>query len=280
MRAPDTTRGPNDRACTHSRQRATEECGDPDAARTTSGDAAKRVPAPSTRPESSHRALACDEPRAIEAILARTLRPHDACVDVGAHLGSFLSLLVRLAPNGRHMAFEPVPIKAELLSRRFPEVEVHALVLGEVNTTKTFYLARATTAASGLTRTDWHGSAYTELQVTQSRLDDVIPDDRPVDFLKLDVEGNELNVLDGATRILEHQKPLILFESTFKALARPVFECLTRRGYVVFTPQDLLSSGRPLEIAAFEKGHEWPFRAFNYFAIPRAGGPERRDEPA
>src|SRR5262245_52338170 len=46
-------------------------------------------------------------------------------VDVGAHYGTFLSHVCRLAPRGRHLAFEPTPEKARFLRRRFPEVTVY-----------------------------------------------------------------------------------------------------------------------------------------------------------
>src|SRR4051812_31574313 len=47
--------------------------------------------------------------------------PVDAvCVDVGANVGAVLEMLTRLAPQGRHVAFEPLPELADDLRRRFP----------------------------------------------------------------------------------------------------------------------------------------------------------------
>ena len=54
------------------------------------------------------------EPKRLEKFMRKVLKKSSNCIDVGAHLGSFLSLIYRISPEGRHMAFEPVPQKASL----------------------------------------------------------------------------------------------------------------------------------------------------------------------
>src|SRR5256885_2794215 len=44
----------------------------------------------------------------LEQVLPIILTPESNCVDVGAHAGSFLTILTEVAPKGRHIAFEPV----------------------------------------------------------------------------------------------------------------------------------------------------------------------------
>ena len=46
------------------------------------------------------------------------------CVDVGANVGDVLAEMVQIAPLGHHVAFEPLPELASVLTRRFPDVEV------------------------------------------------------------------------------------------------------------------------------------------------------------
>jgi FkbM family methyltransferase len=53
--------------------------------------------------------------------------------------------------------------------------------------------------------------AVPPIPVKVQRLDDMIAIDAAVDAIKIDVEGHELQVLQGATRILE-QRPIIIFE--------------------------------------------------------------------
>ena len=55
------------------------------------------------------------------AILASILRRDSCGVDVGAHSGSVTETLVRVAPDGHHLAFEPLPAgwTADVLFVRF-----------------------------------------------------------------------------------------------------------------------------------------------------------------
>lgn len=61
----------------------------------------------------------------IAQVLALIARPNSNCIDVGAHRGAILSHIVRIAPLGRHVAFEPLPRFAASLRRKFPQVAVH-----------------------------------------------------------------------------------------------------------------------------------------------------------
>ena len=62
----------------------------------------------------------------------------DSCVaDVGAHIGSFLEAVLRLAPQGTHYAFEASPRKAEWL--RSPEAKVFLVAISNAAGTATFY---------------------------------------------------------------------------------------------------------------------------------------------
>src|SRR5213083_65495 len=51
--------------------------------------------------------------RRMQSILRKTLRKDSNCIDVGAHVGEWLTQFLALAPRGRHFAFEPLPHLAE-----------------------------------------------------------------------------------------------------------------------------------------------------------------------
>src|SRR3954468_14464383 len=53
------------------------------------------------------------------------LGPDDTAIDIGANHGGMLAEIVRVAPRGRHMAFEPIPNLAQQLRERFPQVQIH-----------------------------------------------------------------------------------------------------------------------------------------------------------
>src|SRR4051794_20285644 len=89
---------------------------------------------------------------AIRAILAGALRRDSTYVDVGANLGQVLREAVRLAPDGRHVAFEPIPSVAEELSRAFPGVDCRRLALGSRPGEEQFCHFRKLEGWSGLRR--------------------------------------------------------------------------------------------------------------------------------
>lgn len=216
------------------------------------------------------------EGRCIERFLRTTLSAESNCIDIGCHLGIMLSAFARIAPLGAHIAFEPIPEKAAWLRAKFPEYEIHETALSSRDDhAATFFINRDSTGYSGLNRHCEPGDELIETRVACRRLDDVLPPERRVDFIKVDVEGAELQVLLGAERILLRQRPLLLFESTQSALAaasvatRDVFDFLDRVGYSIFLPQLFTDGAAPLDLTSFHRAHEFPFAAFNFIGVPR-----------
>jgi FkbM family methyltransferase len=205
----------------------------------------------------------------IDRVLERIVRPDSNCVDIGCHIGSTLSHLLELAPRGHHAAFEPIPNKAEWLRRRFPEVEVFEVALADRAGEATFYINTKLTGFSGLQR-HGEGGEHEALTVRTARLDELLVD-RPIDFIKLDVEGGELGVLKGATAVLERWRPRILFECTKSSMtahgieAADVFGWLEAQGYAIWTPSAYLAEARPLDLDGFVTAQTYPFQAFNFF---------------
>ena len=152
------------------------------------------------------------ESRLLPRVVERVVEPDMNCIDVGAHLGSVLARIVRAAPRGHHIAVEPVPYKADWLRRKFPTVDVRELALGESDARAEFFLNSRRSGFSGLRQ---HGSGdTTRLEVACARLDEIVPADRRVGFIKIDVEGGELGVFRGAQQVLSRSRPTILFECT------------------------------------------------------------------
>lgn len=227
-------------------------------------------------------AVFLSEPAAIEALLERLVTDGMCCVDVGAHIGSVTALLQRLSPSGRHLAVEPTPYKAEWLRNKYPSVDVVECAVGNGSGRVTFHFHTAASGYSSLRSPDLAGRK--SLEVELRRLDDVVPEDRTVGFLKVDVEGGELDVFRGAQRIIGRDRPTILFECTltgldaFEQTPAEMHRFLTREGYQIFTPIDLLHDHAALDEAAFDRATRYPFRAFNFIAIPASqqhGGPPR-----
>ncbi len=66
----------------------------------------------------------------IAAALSAGLSGEDVYVDVGSNRGQVLREAVRIAPRGRHVAFEPIPALAAQIAREFPGVDCRRKALG------------------------------------------------------------------------------------------------------------------------------------------------------
>jgi FkbM family methyltransferase len=217
-----------------------------------------------------------DEPLLIEKALTRTIGSDWSCLDVGCHIGSALSLILRLAPAGRHRAFEPIPKKARWLRSKFPEVSVHEIALSNESGTVVFHENLTRSGFSGIVSQARPKDRTTEYVVRRERLDAVVPATQRVNYLKIDVEGCELLVLQGAAETIQRERPLMLFECSPRGPQRfgfepcDVYEYVTDElRYSVYTPKAFLEGSDALSREAFLAALVYPFTAFNFFATPR-----------
>jgi FkbM family methyltransferase len=159
--------------------------------------------------------------RETAAVMAKVLRRDSNAIDVGAHKGGILREIVRLAPDGRHIGCEPIPALAADLRRRFPRVTIHQAALSHRTGTATFAHIVNRPGFSGLVaRTyDFPGAAVQSLTVDVKRLDDIVPAERQIAFVKIDCEGGDLEVLRGGIETIRRSKPVIVFEAGSDAAA-------------------------------------------------------------
>ena len=216
------------------------------------------------------------ERAALRAVIRRSVNQPDAhCIDVGAHIGSVVSLFLELAPDGQHMAFEPMPDKAEWLRKKFPEVDVHAQALGAESGHATFSINQTRSGFSGLKRFGDPSDQFTEIDVEIARLDDLVPEGREITLLKVVVEGAELSVLQGARRVLRDSHPVLIVESSAGALEvwgiepRQVYDFLADHHYELRTPLDFLRGNPALSFDEYTAAQQYPFKAFRFIATPR-----------
>jgi FkbM family methyltransferase len=183
----------------------------------------------------------------------RFLQPGMTVLDLGAHHG-FYTLVAskRVGARGKVISFEPSPrerraLRLHLLLNRCRNVEVEELALGDEDTESDLFVVEDyASGCNSLRRPDVQASTST-LRVRVSCLDSWLAkrDIGRVDFIKLDVEGAELNVLKGASRLLQREpRPVILAEvQDVRTLpwgyrARDIIDHLVNRGYKWFGLSD------------------------------------------
>jgi FkbM family methyltransferase len=218
----------------------------------------------------------------------RLLRPGDTVIDIGANTGLFAMGAARVVGNnGWVHAFEPVPRNADLLDANLElngieNVIVNRLALSQSEGVATFYsvmsreesrcLSEPTALInSGLGSLAPRPGADTEIKVPVQRLDEYIRKSRVdrVDFIKIDVEGAEKLVLEGAEELLSRvDAPIIMFEADdrlpvrFGSTCRDVKQLLADHGYEIWnfgknrlTPVSLESAHDSDDLFALKPHH-------------------------
>jgi FkbM family methyltransferase len=157
----------------------------------------------------------------LTAVFERHCRPGMTVVDVGANLGYFSLLASRLVgPTGRVVALEPNSENCRLLlsSLRLngsSNVELFPVAADEA--AGWAYYATHIGSNGGLVDDGDLLSRFGTV-VPTFRLDDLV--EGKVDFLKMDVEGAEGRVVQGATRIIEKDRPIVTTELKEEMLQR------------------------------------------------------------
>src|SRR5919112_692195 len=182
---------------------------------------AKRVYSPPARWFRAHLDPSKDarEHRRARAIIERVLSEDSNCIDVGAHVGTILNTILKVAPKGTHYAFEPIPTLYQDLVESFPAAHVLPIALSDRSGFTTFHHVVSSPAYSGIRRRRYpsDNEIIRQIEVRQDTLDNVIGGDLPIHFIKIDVEGAEFHVLKGAANTIRNNKPTIVFEHELEA---------------------------------------------------------------
>jgi FkbM family methyltransferase len=178
-----------------------------------------------------HACIAGNYERENQDLFLEHVRSGSVVFDIGANAGFFTLLASRLAgPSGRVVAFEPFPAALSYLRRH--------VALNDAENVRV--VAAAVSDEPGTARFHTHDnmtmgrlSDSGEICVDVVRLDDLwlagkIP---PPDFMKIDVEGEELRVLRGAKRILGERRPTLVLATHGSATDEACRWLLANAGY-------------------------------------------------
>lgn len=146
------------------------------------------------------------------ALLPHLVDPKRPAIDIGANKGVYSYVLAKLCP--KVYAFEPNPKIVRFLRKVAPKnLHVEAIAIADDTGEAEMRIPRRKSGHSNQrgTLNDWEGfEAYDVATVEKKRLDDC--DIADTGFIKIDVEGYELKVLEGARALLERCRPTLLVE--------------------------------------------------------------------
>lgn len=164
-----------------------------------------------------------------EAYLERMDRTRDA-LDIGANIGLHTVLLARALTGGRVLAVEPAagPLRCLRRNLRMNDVENKVVVFEGVASDKLGHIQLKTIAGREefstmgvLDHPMVRGERYDSVTVAATTIDELVERyGLKPGFLKIDVEGCEHLVLDGARRTLQTYRPLVISEMSDPLLRR------------------------------------------------------------
>lgn len=184
--------------------------------------------------------------------MERFLRKDMTVLDIGAHHG-FYTLLAsfKVGPLGRVIAFEPSPkewkkLLWHLRLNRCKNVQVENSALGSYNGEAQLFLVDGRDTGCNSLRKPNVAEPIHPVRVPVMRLDDYLQRHgiERVDFVKMDVEGAELEVLKGAVQLLQRRpRPVWMVEvqdirtEPWGYQAAEIVRFLEAFGYSWFAPQ-------------------------------------------
>ena len=139
-------------------------------------------------------------------------------LDVGANNGAFMVMVKGLNSRAEVHCFEPFPQLASFLSdlvkrNSFHEVFVNNLLVGGSDERRNLYFTQGSTATASVVK-DFQAAFNSHFEAQQKSLDSYVTEKclNDVSLVKIDVEGGELEVIEGGFQTLKEMRPNLLLE--------------------------------------------------------------------
>ena len=149
-------------------------------------------------------------------VVERLLQRPGVFIDVGANLGQTLGKVINVHRDRAYIGFEPQIAACHFVDRFIRDndlrnAKVLPIGLGSENSIKKFYSLGDADVMASLERSDRH----TDETVIQTRRGDEVLQELEISqiaAIKIDVEGAELDVLNGLSKTLSVYRPPVVFE--------------------------------------------------------------------
>jgi FkbM family methyltransferase len=179
--------------------------------------------------------------------ISRWIQPGAVAFDVGANFGYYsITLASRMRGQGRVFAFEPCRTTYQRLRTNITlnhlESTISTIPCGLSNSPGVAYLEQVEDGNSGATAVSAQATGEAIELDTVDHFCDVNEIDH-IDIMKIDVEGSELRVLEGAKAMLSRHQPRIMIEINSSALVaagasvEQLEDLLRGLGYQLFATQ-------------------------------------------
>ena len=163
-----------------------------------------------------------------QKLLKQVLKKGDEVVDIGANVGMF-ALTARhiVGSEGIVYSFEPNPEVRKKLNRnieinRIENIKVYPVGLGEAEGQFVLYVPYINAGEGSFgcfTDKEYQNSEYYKVPVDVNVGDNLLQESVPR-LIKIDVEGGEVSVLKGISKLIDRHRPLIVAEYVPQHISR------------------------------------------------------------
>jgi FkbM family methyltransferase len=155
-------------------------------------------------------------------------------IDIGANTGIYSMVAASLLTNGTVISYEPFPLMSSYLLKnvvhnKFGNVRLRTFGISNETSGKKFYMNRGIPTSFSFSREVDDAVA---VELFTKKLDDAVKMENleRIDYIKIDAEGEEKKILDGARNVIEKFRPIIQLELMYGELNKI-------DGYKIFSPK-------------------------------------------
>lgn len=184
--------------------------------------------------------------------LKNNLKSDSTFIDIGANIGLFSLTASNIIKNGKIVSFEPFSKNLDTFQTNISlnnkkNIKIEKIAIGAENGEINLYYneKEQNLGMVSIHKTKDSNAEKTKLQTLDSYVENNAIQN--IDFIKIDIEGNEFSALQGMASVLKKQNPVLLIEiltQKEKDLIVPFLEKLGYQKYYLYDNAELSSENK------------------------------------